>query len=97
MAAEPRPRVRELGLHPGVLAVGPWNAITDVGGVQVGHRTLRRGESVRTGVTPLRYHSAAEAVEEREHHLSPFGAGLLDVVGLEMTGLDVRAPEPQDG
>jgi D-aminopeptidase len=50
---EQRPRVREIGLVIGVLPPGPLNAITDVDGVQVGHRTLVEGESVRTGVTAI--------------------------------------------
>jgi D-aminopeptidase len=53
-AEEPaRPRARELGLEPGVLSPGPLNAITDVAGVRVGHRTLIEGASVRTGVTAI--------------------------------------------
>ena len=56
-AAEPqRPRTRELGLSPGVMTPGPLNAITDVAGVQVGHRTLIKGKSVRTGVTAILPH-----------------------------------------
>lgn len=56
--AEPevRPRIRELGVEPGIFAPGPLNAITDVEGVRVGHRTLIRGESVRTGVTAILPH-----------------------------------------
>lgn len=46
-----RPRARDLGLAPGVLAPGPINAITDVAGVTVGHVTLDEGDTVRTGVT----------------------------------------------
>lgn len=53
---EPRPRVRDLGLQPGVLSPGANNAITDVEGVRVGHRTLIRGEAVRTGVTVILPH-----------------------------------------
>jgi D-aminopeptidase len=52
-AADPRPRARDLGLRPGVLEPGPQNAITDVAGVRVGHKTLIRGDSVRTGVTAI--------------------------------------------
>ena len=48
--AQTKPRARELGVAfegtPGSL-----NAITDVPGVEVGHRTLISGTSVRTGVT----------------------------------------------
>ena len=53
---EVRPRIRELGVEIGVLSPGPWNAITDVAGVRVGHTTLIRGESVRTGVTAILPH-----------------------------------------
>ena len=35
-----RARLRELGIVIGELAIGPYNAITDVEGVQVGHLTL---------------------------------------------------------
>ena len=51
-----RPRLRDLGLDPGVLPTGPLNAITDVAGVRVGHVTLIRGSSVRTGVTAILPH-----------------------------------------
>jgi L-aminopeptidase/D-esterase-like protein len=47
-----RPRARALGI-PLDGAPGPWNAITDVPGVEVGHVTLIEGEGVRTGVTAL--------------------------------------------
>ena len=52
----PRKRTRELGLSPGILPVGTWNAITDVQGVQVGHVTLIEGEDIRTGVTAILPH-----------------------------------------
>ncbi len=48
-----RPRVREIGIEPGILRPGPFNAITDVAGVAVGHRTLIEGEGIRTGVTAI--------------------------------------------
>ena len=51
-----RPRIRELGVVPGVLPPGPNNAITDVAGVKVGHRTLVEGEAIRTGVTAILPH-----------------------------------------
>jgi D-aminopeptidase len=54
--SEPRPRIRDLGVRPGILPTGPLNAITDVEGVRVGHRTLVRGDSVRTGVTAILPH-----------------------------------------
>jgi len=55
--AEVRPRARDLGIAPGVLAPGPLNAITDVAGVRVGHHTLVEGSTVRTGVTAVLPHS----------------------------------------
>ena len=54
--AQERGRARDFGIAPGVLACGKWNAITDVEGVQVGHRTLVEGDSLRTGVTVIRPH-----------------------------------------
>lgn len=54
--ASPRPRIRDLGVRPGIFPPGPKNALTDVAGVRVGHRTLVRGESVRTGVTAVLPH-----------------------------------------
>ena len=53
---EPRPRARDLGIAPGIFAPGPYNAITDVEGVLVGHATVREGDRVRTGVTAIRPH-----------------------------------------
>ena len=44
-------RARDLGLAIGEGVPGPLNAITDVGGVRVGHTTLIEGDDVRTGVT----------------------------------------------
>jgi D-aminopeptidase len=56
-----RARLRELGFSIGRFPTGPWNAITDVAGVRVGHTTLIEGEGplvigegpVRTGVTAV--------------------------------------------
>lgn len=44
-------RFRASGQTVGILKTGSLNAITDVADVRVGHVTLRRGDSVRTGVT----------------------------------------------
>jgi D-aminopeptidase len=52
----PRRRARELGIAPGILPVGKWNAITDVHGVKVGHLTLINGQDIRTGVTAILPH-----------------------------------------
>ncbi len=46
-----RPRAAAIGLPEGSLQRGPLDAITDVSGVRVGHTTIVRGETVRTGVT----------------------------------------------
>jgi D-aminopeptidase len=46
-------RARELGIHIGDLETGAENAITDVGGIRVGHATLVEGDDVRTGVTMI--------------------------------------------
>src|SRR5215475_12333389 len=56
-AGKARPRIRDLGVRPGVLAPGPLNAITDVAGVRVGHRTIIEGDSIRTGVTAVVPHA----------------------------------------
>ncbi|MBA3674223.1 MAG: P1 family peptidase [Chitinophagaceae bacterium] len=49
-------RARDLGIIIGVLPAGSLNAITDVYGVKVGHATLIKGDSVRTGVTAVLPH-----------------------------------------
>ena len=54
--ASDRPRARDLGIAPGILAPGPLNAITDVSGVRVGHVTMIRGDSVNTGATAILPH-----------------------------------------
>jgi D-aminopeptidase len=53
-----QPRARDLGIQIGTGATGPSNAITDVAGVRVGHRSVIRGDdgapdAVRTGVTTV--------------------------------------------
>jgi D-aminopeptidase len=55
-AQNKRPRVREAGIQIGILPPGPLNAITDVAGVTVGHRTIVEGSSIRTGVTAVLPH-----------------------------------------
>ncbi|HXA49902.1 MAG TPA: P1 family peptidase [Candidatus Acidoferrum sp.] len=51
-AAQTKPRARDLGV-PFEGMPGARNAITDVAGVEVGHRTLMEGDNVRTGVTAV--------------------------------------------
>lgn len=58
ICAQPSPpRARDLGIEPGRLTPGRWNAITDVAGVRVGHASVIRGQSVRTGVTAVLPHA----------------------------------------
>lgn len=49
-------RARQIGIQPGVLRPGKYNGITDVDGVRVGHVTLRKGDSIRTGATAILPH-----------------------------------------
>lgn len=58
MTAPTRARIRDLGIEPGRLPPGDANALTDVPGVAVGHRTIERGTPndgpcVRTGVSVI--------------------------------------------
>jgi len=83
-AADDRPRIRDLGVEPGVLPPGPHNAITDVEGVRVGHHTLIEGEGVRTGVTAVLPHGDnlfQQKVPAAVHVGNGFGkaAGFLQV------------------
>ncbi len=85
---EPRVRARDLGITVGHYPPGPLNAITDVAGVHVGHRSLIRGEGmlkpgegpVRTGVTVILPRA------DIWHNKVPAGAFVLNGTG-EMTGL----------
>jgi D-aminopeptidase len=52
-----RHRAAELGIKVGVLPPGPLDAITDVGGVEVGHTTISRGENIHTGITAILPHA----------------------------------------
>ena len=75
-----RPRARALGI-PFDGTPGPWNALTDVPGVEVGYATLVRGESVRTGVTGIHPRGRAGAGD-------PVAAGFFSQNGNgEMTGV----------
>jgi D-aminopeptidase len=90
MNASGRPRARDLGIRIGTMTPGPLNAITDVAGVGVGHRTLISGEGklvvgrgpVRTGVTVIMPHDGDiwnEPLFAAPHRLNGNG---------EMTGLE---------
>lgn len=55
-AAMSQERARDLGIEIGVIPTGSSNAIVDVPGVKVGHTTLIKGNSIRTGVTAILPH-----------------------------------------
>jgi D-aminopeptidase len=84
------PRARDLGIVIGEGSPGPFNAITDVAGVRVGHTTLISGEGrlvvgqgpVRTGVTVIVPHDGDVWTE-------PLFAGTATLNGNgELTGLE---------
>jgi len=54
--AQKRGRIRDFGIKPGILTPGKLNAITDVKGVSVGHKTLIIGDSIRTGISVVLPH-----------------------------------------
>ncbi len=79
-----RPRARDCGITIGTLPTGPFNAITDVAGVRVGHVTLIEGEGplvpgvgpVRTGLTAIQPHDSdifTSKVPAAIHSLNGFG------------------------
>jgi D-aminopeptidase len=57
LPAQERRAARDLGVVVGILPPGPLNAITDVEGVLVGHRTVVSGDSINTGVTAILPHA----------------------------------------
>jgi D-aminopeptidase len=76
----PKLRGRALGL-PFTGETGPFNALTDIPGVEIGQTTLIEGERVRTGVTVIRPHGHATK-------LMPVWAGFHALNGNgEMTGV----------
>jgi len=71
-----RVRARDLGIKIGELDTGPWNAITDVAGVRVGHATIDDGGWLHTGVTvlfPGPGNPASSPVFAGLHRLNGFG------------------------
>jgi len=74
-------RARDLGVRIGRGRPGPLNAITDVDGIRVGHRTIVRGpdgdpHAVRTGVTAIFPHDGDpwhEPVYVGTHILNGYG------------------------
>jgi D-aminopeptidase len=79
-AEQARPRLRELGIEIGVFDTGRLNAITDVAGVRVGHRTLIEGESIRTGVTAIVPH-AGNVFQEKTPAAVVVGNGFGKLMG----------------
>jgi D-aminopeptidase len=74
------PRARALGI-PLRGTPGPWNAITDVPGIEVGCTTLIEGTGVRTGVTAIHPRGQAGAGDA-------LAAGFFSLNGNgEMTGV----------
>ena len=81
-------RARALGVAPGIFRPGAANAITDVAGVRVGHRTIVSGDSVRTGVTAVLPHGGnvfLDRVPAAVHVGNGFGK-LLGVTQLRELG-----------
>lgn len=79
-------RARDFGLACGSLQAGPCNALTDVPGVRVGHRTLIAGD-VRTGFTAVLPHAGdlfREKVPAAAEVINGFGksCGLMQVAEL---------------
>jgi D-aminopeptidase len=82
-----RRRLRQLGYAVGRLPTGERNAIVDVPGVLVGHRTLAEGDRLRTGVTAILPHEGnlyAEKVLGACHTINGYGkpAGLSQLAEL---------------
>jgi L-aminopeptidase/D-esterase-like protein len=75
-----KPRARGIGI-PFAGVPGPLNAVTDVGGVEVGYATLVEGDAIRTGVTAIHPRGRAGAPD-------PYVAGFHSLNGNgEMTGI----------
>jgi D-aminopeptidase len=69
-------RARDLGVPVGDLPTGPHNAITDVPEVLVGHETLLRGDTTRTGVTVV-----VPGPGSAFHHKFPAAVAVLNAFG----------------
>ncbi len=81
VVAEERPQARDLGIVVGTFEPGPLNAITDVAGVQVGHATVVRGDTVRTGVTVIFPHTG-DLFASRVPAAAAVGNGFGKFVGI---------------
>lgn len=101
-----RPRLRDLGITTGSLPPGPFNAITDVSDVWVGHATVVHDSPrvARTGVTvvvPRAGHIHENSVFAGFHVPSPWEdsgdgswplSGTSSLVGVIATETGVRGP-----
>ncbi|HKD50717.1 MAG TPA: P1 family peptidase [Candidatus Acidoferrum sp.] len=85
--SHPKPRARDLGV-PFDGTPGPLNAITDVAGVTVGHKTLISGEGkLQIGKGPVRTGVTAVMPRGKDSMNSPVFAGWWSLNGNgEMTG-----------
>lgn len=86
-AADPKPRARDLGV-PFDGIPGPFNAITDVAGIEVGHTTLISGSGrLKVGVGPVRTGVTAILPRGKANLNDPVFAGWFSLNGNgEMTG-----------
>ncbi len=87
LVAQTKPRARDLGV-PFDGAPGPFNAITDVQGVEVGHTTLISGSGpLKVGVGPVRTGVTAILPRGKSNVADPVFAGWFSLNGNgEMTG-----------
>ncbi len=86
LTAAAQPRARDLGV-PFEGTPGPLNAITDVAGVEVGHRTIIRGSGKRVvGRGPVRTGVTAVLPRGRKSVTPVFGAWFTMNAAGEMTG-----------
>jgi len=85
-SAQTKPRARDLGV-PFDGTPGPFNAITDVKGVEVGHTTLISGEGpLKVGVGPVRTGVTAVLPRGKNSTDSVFAAWFTENGNGEMTG-----------
>jgi D-aminopeptidase len=80
-----KPRARDLGV-PFEGRPGPWNALTDVPGVEVGHTTLISGDDAAPAGGPV-LRTGVTAILPRGKHYDPVFAAWYSLNGCgEMTG-----------
>src|SRR5205807_5319804 len=85
-AAQTKPRARDVGV-PFEGAPGPLDAITDVGGVEVGHTTLISGSGpLKVGVGPVRTGVTAVLPRGRQNSDPVFAGWFTENGNGEMTG-----------